>query len=296
VKWRQLTKTDVAPEEFYGQFLPRVVFGPSGCRRGRLDVEPRGPASPPIPQINIQETNSPAIARNGRPQHSRLLYKTLSGGESPARAAVLGPGDLDGAGGEVPAANPTEFLLLLGLLKTDLEKRPACSRFFSGQTPVQVPRRAICGFSCRCASWPGDFLKSHQTAALLGPAIALDPVGKISPAPYTFRSIRARPPTRSPNEGRRLIECDRVKRGDSQGEEMLRRGGQRPGSLRQAIELDPLAGQAGHGGGGERRSGLVPRATPAIWPPQVEDALQEYVDEAPLENSGGAAAPPPAPP
>ena len=111
----QLTKTDVAPEEFYGQFLPRVVSALAAVGGAVWTLNPEGRLALQY-QINIQETNL-RDSEERQAQHGHLLYKTLSGGEALLVPPYSGPGDdLDRTDGQPPAANPTEFLLLLGLL------------------------------------------------------------------------------------------------------------------------------------------------------------------------------------
>ena len=52
----QLTKTDVAPEEFYGQFLPRVVSALAAVGGAVWTLNHAGRLALQY-QINIQETN-----------------------------------------------------------------------------------------------------------------------------------------------------------------------------------------------------------------------------------------------
>ncbi len=84
----QLTKTDVAPEEFYGQFLPRVVSALAAVGGAVWTMNPEGRLALQY-QINIQETNL-RDSEEHQAQHGRLLYKDLLGRRSHARAAVLG--------------------------------------------------------------------------------------------------------------------------------------------------------------------------------------------------------------
>ena len=89
----QLTKTDVAPEEFYGQFLPRVVSALAAVGGAVWTTNPEGRLALQY-QINIQETNL-RESEERQAQHSRLLYKVLSDGEGILVPPHSGPGDVE---------------------------------------------------------------------------------------------------------------------------------------------------------------------------------------------------------
>ncbi|MFZ1934455.1 MAG: HlyD family efflux transporter periplasmic adaptor subunit [Thermoguttaceae bacterium] len=271
----QLTKTEVAPEEFYGQFLPRVVSALAAVGGAVWTLNPEGRLALQY-QINIQETNlRESEERNA--QHSRLLYKTLSGGEAILVPPFSGPGDLDGTDGETPAANPTEFLLLLALLKTDLES-VGLVEIFQRSDSSPTTQKGYLRFLMQMCELAADFLKSHQLRHFSDRQslwtqledftrtvhISLDP----REAAYTIA-----------NEGRRLIECDRVS-------VAIRKG--------RKCHIEAVSGQDLFDKRsntirllGKLATAVVASGDP-IWytgdtrdlPPQVEDALQEYVDEA----------------
>ena len=191
----QLSKTDVAPEEFYGEFLPRVVSALAAVGGAVWTLNPEGQLALQY-QINLQETKL-RDNEEGQAQHSRLLYKALAGGEGmlvpphsgPGDADQLDPGDAGRQSHRFPAgARPAE-------------DRPGdggrWSRSFSAPRPGRARRRAICGSCCKCASWPAT--SSRATSCATSPiARRCGPSWKISPAGSTPRSIRARPPTPSP--------------------------------------------------------------------------------------------------
>jgi multidrug efflux pump subunit AcrA (membrane-fusion protein) len=271
----QLTKTEVAPEEFYGQFLPRVVSALAAVGGAVWTLNPEGRLALQY-QINIQETNL-RESEERQAQHGRLLYKTISGGEALLVPPFSGPGDVDGSDGDVPAANPTEFLLLLALLKTDLEN-VGVVEIFQRSDSSATTQKGYLRFLVQMCDLAGDFLKSHQLRHFSDRQslwtqledftrtvhISLDP----REAAYTIA-----------NEGRRLIECDRVS-------VAIRKG--------RKCHIEAVSGQDLF----DKRSNMirllgklataVVASGDPIWytgdtrdlPPQVEDALQEYVDEA----------------
>jgi hypothetical protein len=129
----QISQSDVTVEEFHGQFLPRVVSALGAVGGAVWTLNPEGRLALQY-QVNIEETKL-RDSEERQAQHGRLLYRVFSGGEALLVPPYSGPGDLDQTHGEAPAANPTAFLLLLGLLKTETEnvgvveifQRPDCS-------------------------------------------------------------------------------------------------------------------------------------------------------------------------
>jgi multidrug efflux pump subunit AcrA (membrane-fusion protein) len=271
----QLTKTEVAPEEFYGQFLPRVVSALAAVGGAVWTLNPEGRLALQY-QINIQETNlRESEERNA--QHSRLLYKTLSGGEAILVPPFSGPGDLDGTDGETPAANPTEFLLLLALLKTDLES-VGLVEIFQRSDSSPTTQKGYLRFLMQMCELAADFLKSHQLRHFSDRQSLWTQLEDFSRTVHISLDPREAAYTIA-NEGRRLIECDRVS-------VAIRKG--------RKCHIEAVSGQDLFDKRsntirllGKLATAVVASGDP-IWytgdtrdlPPQVEDALQEYVDEA----------------
>ncbi len=271
----QLSKQDVAPEEFYGQFLPRVVSALAAIGGAVWTVNPEGRLALQY-QINIQNTNL-RDDKEQQAQHSRLLYKMLGSSEGMMIPPHSGPGDLVQVGDETPVSNPTEFLLLFGLLKTDIETL-GLVEIFQRADSGPATQQGYLRFLSQMCELAGDFLKSHQlrhfsTRQMLWTQLedftrmvhaSLDP----REAAYTIA-----------NEGRRLIECDRVS-------VAIRKG--------KKCTIEAISGQDMF----DKRSNTVRllqklasavvASGEAVWytgdtrdlPPQVEEAVQEYVDEA----------------
>ncbi|MEN6450044.1 MAG: hemolysin D [Thermoguttaceae bacterium] len=274
----QLSKTDVAPEEFYGQFLPRVVSALAAVGGAVWTLNPEGQLALQY-QVNIQETHL-RESEEHQAQHARLLYKVLSDGESlmvPARsgpgAAALSPS----AGDETPAANPTGFLLLFGLLKTDLETSGLVEIFQRADTSpaTQQGYLRFLGQMCELA---GDFLKSHQLRHFSHRQTLWTQLEDFTRIVHASLDPRVTAYTVA-NEGRRLIECDRVS-------VAIRKGNK--------CKIEAVSGQDLFDKRsntvrllGKLATAVVATGEP-IWytgetrdlAPQVEDAVQEYVDEA----------------
>ena len=201
----QLSKTDVAPEEFYGQFLPRVVSALAAVGGAVWTMNPEGQLALQY-QVNIQETRL-RDSEEHQAQHGRLLYKVLSDGEGMLVPPHSGPGEAaDSATGvasydqEAAAANPTDFLLLFGLLKTDLETAglvgnlPALRHGGGHAAGLPAVPRADVRTGRR-------FLEEPPVAPLLAPADALDATRGLHPHRSRLAGSPRRPPTRSPTKG-----------------------------------------------------------------------------------------------
>lgn len=270
----KLAKTDVAPEEFYGQFLPRVVSALAAVGGAVWTLNPEGQLALQY-QINIQDTklreNEEQLA-----QHSRLLYKVLADGAEVLVPPRSGPGDVAPVAGETPAANPTDFLLVFGVLKTDLE-RVGIVEIFQRSEVGPSTQKGYLRFLGQMCELAGDFLKSHQLRHFSDRQVLWSQLEDFTRTAHASLDPRETAYTIA-NEGRRLIECDRVS-------VAIRKGTK--------CKIEAVSGQDLF----DKRSNTVrllgKLATAvvatgeAVWytgdtrdlAPQVEDAVQEYVDE-----------------
>ncbi|MDO4587155.1 MAG: hypothetical protein Q4C95_07650 [Planctomycetia bacterium] len=266
----QISKTDIAPEEFHSEFLPRVISALAAVGGAVWTLNPNGQLALGY-QVNLQQTKLHENEEANK-QHSRLLYKMLNAQEEsnivPAHS---------GSDNEDEAGNPTDFLLLFGVIKTELETfglvevvqrsdtNPATQkgylRFLQQMTGLAsefYKNRQLRNFGDRQNLWIQleDFTRNiHKT---------LDYKETI----YTVV-----------NESRRLIECDRVSIAIKRGKK---------------CRVEAVSGQAML----EKRSTtlkLLGRLATAVvacdepityvgdttdFAPQVETAVEEYVDEA----------------
>ena len=179
--------------------------------------------------------------------------------------------------GDDEAANPTEFLLVFGPLRTDLEMVGLVEIF---QRPKRRRRssKAICASWCKCANWPAT--SSRATSCGTSPiARCSGPGWKTSPAACIPRWSPLETAYTIANEARRLIECDRVS-------VAIRKGNR--------CTIEAVSGQDVFDKRsntvrllGRLASAVVATGEP-VWyagdtrdlAPQVEDAVQEYVDDA----------------
>ncbi|MCD4727858.1 MAG: hemolysin D [Pirellulales bacterium] len=271
----QLSKTDVTPEEFYGQFLPRVVSALAAVGGAIWTVNPEGRLALQY-QINIQDTKLRENEEQ-QAQHSRLLYKVLSDGVEVLVPPRSGPGDVEQVAGETPAANPTDFLLVFGVLKTDLETVGLVEVFQRSEVGPSTQKGYLrfLGQMCELAA---DFLKSHQLRHFSDRQTLWSQLEDFTRAVHTSLDPRETAYMIA-NEGRRLIECDRLS-------VAIRKGS--------TCKIEAVSGQDlfDKRSNTVRMLGQLATAVVAtgdtVWytgdtrdlAPQVEDAVQEYVDEA----------------
>ena len=277
----QLSKTDVAPEEFYGEFLPRVVSALAAVGGAVWTLNPEGQLALQY-QINILETRL-RENEDHQAQHARLLYKALSSSEGMLAPPHSGPGQLDERdrldplAQETPAANPTDFLLVLGVLKTDLESVGVVEVFQRAEAGPST-QKGYLRFLMQMCELAGDFLKSHQLRHFSHRQTLWTQLEDFARVVHASLDPRETAYTIA-NEGRRLIECDRVS-------VAIRRG--------QKCTIEAVSGQDLF----DKRSNTVRllgrlatavvTSGDAVWytgdtrdlPPQVEDSVQEYIDEA----------------
>jgi multidrug efflux pump subunit AcrA (membrane-fusion protein) len=264
----QLAKEAITPEEFYGGFLTRVVSALAAeggavwtrNEEGRLALQY---------QINIQKTRL-REDEEANAQHSRLLYKVLNGGD----AVVLPPHSGEGEDG---AGNPTDFLLLLALIKTDLETGGIVEVFQRTDSGASA-QQGYLRFLLQMCELAGDYLKSHQLRHFSDRQSLWTQLEDFTRVVHTSLDPRETAFTIS-NEGRRLIECDRLSVAIRKGNKCV---------------VEAVSGQDVF----DKRSNLVRllnklatavvKTGDPVWytgdtrdmAPQVEDAVQDYVDEA----------------
>lgn len=264
----QLSKSDLGPQEFYGEFLNRVVSALAAnggavwtTEQGRLGV---------TYQIKLNESRLPEKSEEEQIQHGRLLQKVMTTGEG-----LLVPPHSGAVNGE-QGANPTEFLLVLGPLRTELETVGVVEVFQRPDAPVGA-QKGYLRFLLQMCELAGDYLKSRQLRHFSDRQVLWSQLEEFARAVHASLDPRDAAYT-IVNEGRRLIECDRVS-------VAIRKG--------HKCTIEAVSGQDLF----DKRSNqvrLLGRLATAVvesdepmWytgdtskmAPQVEEAVQEYVDE-----------------
>jgi multidrug efflux pump subunit AcrA (membrane-fusion protein) len=267
----QLSRTDVTPQEFYGEFLTRVVsaLAANGGAVWATEDQGGGPLSLQY-QINIQETNLREASEEDQQRHGRLIHKVMGTGEG-----LLVP-PRSGAGDDGEAGNPTDFLLVMAALKTDLQVLGVVEVFQRAEAGPQT-QKGYLRFLLQMCELAGDFLKSRQLRSYSDRQALWTQLEEFT------RSVHASLDPRTTayciaNEGRRLIECDRVSIGIRKGRRCVIEAVSGQDMFDKRSNTVRLLG--------DLASAVVASGEP-VWytgdtsnmAPQVEDAVQAYVDE-----------------
>ena len=285
----ELSRTEVSQADFYDALLNKVVAAlaaPGGAvwtmaDTGGLQLEY---------QINLRETG---LIDNpiGQSQHGRLLHQVLGGTEGALVAPHSGAGG--GTEGDAEtAANPTDFLLVLAPVYNDQGPQGVVEIFQRAGARVAT-QRGYLRFLLQICEFAGDYLKSGRLRHLAEKQTLWEQLETFTRTAHEKLDVRETAYTIA-NEGRRLIGCDRVS-------VAIRHGG--------SCRIEAVSGQDTF----DKRSNVtvllgklataVVKTGEEVWysgdtsdfAPQVEEALNAYVDEAhtkslailPLMQPGG---------
>ncbi len=264
----QLSKQELPVEEFYGEFCSRVVSALAAIG-GAIWTPGEGGGLELQYQINLRETKL-AESQEQQIQHGRLLHKVFTGGE----AMLVQPHS--GYEGDEQAGNPTDFLLVLAALRSD-DKVEGVVEVFQRPGARPTTQRGYLRFLLQMVELAGDYLKTRRLRhfsdrqALWSQLENFTRVSHASLVPREAAFTIA-------NEGRRLIECDRVSVAIKRGRKCY---------------IEAISGQDTF----DKRSNTVTllnqlaTAVTAtgdpVWytgdtsnmAPQVEEAVQNYVDD-----------------
>ena len=266
-----LSRQELDPQVFYGEFLQRVVAALAAVG-GAIWTLRGGNELMLNYQMNIRQA-FPDSEQNGVDQtrHSKLLYRVVRTGEH-----LLVP-PYSGAAGDDEAGNPTALLLVLVPIRDD-EKVAGIIEVFQRPSSNPASQRGYLNFVGEMAQHFGQYLRSRRLRELTDWQTLFSEVDRFSRIVHENLDPKTTAYTIA-NEGRRLIGCDRVsvaiKRGRKCRVEAV--SGQDTMDMRSnaVVQLSKLAT-------------AVVRSGEPLWytgsdedlPPQIEDAVHDYVDEA----------------
>ncbi len=260
-----LTQEDIPEAEFYDGFLNRVVTALAGnggvvwdLSSGRLQIGY---------QINLAESG---LTEENQLSHGKLLRKVVESGEPMLAAPQSGGGEED------EAFNPTGNLLVLGLLRAD-EEVVGIVEIFQRPGAAATTQRGYLRFLMQMCDLAGDYFTRRSLRRYGDRQTLWNQVEQFTRAAHRTLDPRLTAYAIA-NEGRRLIECDRVSvavmRGSRCRVESVSGQDTFDKRANQIVMLQHLAN-------------AVVRQGDPVWytgdttdmPPQVEDAFQDYVDE-----------------
>jgi multidrug efflux pump subunit AcrA (membrane-fusion protein) len=200
----RLSEQDLAPTDYYGEFLQRVlaaVAAPAGAvwlrtPQGHLQLQY---------QVNLRDVGLDR-SEEDRQAHGELLRQAAQ----MARPLMLPPRSGTGAQeeGKPAAGNPTDKVILLAPILVD---KQVAGLIEIWQDPERSPdaQRGFLQFLVRMAELASSYTRNHQLRQMVGQqalwtqleAFARQIHGSLNPMEVAYLVA---------NEGRRLIECDRV--------------------------------------------------------------------------------------
>ncbi len=267
-----MARSEITPEEFYEGFLHRVVAALAAIGGAVWTFDDEGQLTLSS-HINLGETGL-VEKPDDQQRHGKLLRKILDGGQD----ALVQPQYISS---EDDVANPTDLLLVFGILKSDQEVRGLVEVFqrSGGRPAVQRGYLQFVKQMCEVAE---DFLKTRQLRLYTDRQAIWTQLEQFTRVAHSSLEPRAAAYSIA-NEGRRLIECDRVS-------VAIRRGGR--------CLIEAVSGQETF----DKRSNTVSllgklatvivKAGEPLWyigdtrdlAPQVEAAVEAYVDESHSKN------------
>jgi len=265
----QLSRSEITPEQFYEEFLNRVVSALAAVGGAVWTVSDEGGLALSY-QINLPQAQL-AGPEESRQRHGRLLYRALREGE-----ALLVP-PRSGAEGDEEAGNPTEFLVLLGVLKTDVQTAGVVEVFQrTGAGPAA--QRGYLRFLVQMCDLAGDFLRSYQLKHFSDRQALWNQLEEYSRAVHLNLDPRQTAYTIA-NEGRRLVRCDRLSVALRKGRRCVIEAVSGQDLVDKRSNVVRLLG---------RLATAVVNGGETVWysgdtsdmAPQIEEAVQDYVDEA----------------
>jgi hypothetical protein len=264
----QLAKSGATAEEFYPELLTRVItaLAAAGGAIWLLDEDRQLRLQY---QINAEPSVLSADNDDGS-RHNRLIHRVANSGQSMLVPPYSGTTDGDAEG------NPTRYLLVLGALKHDGQHDGLIEVF---QRPDTAPdtQRGYLRFVQQMCELAAEWLRSQKLRTLGDRQTLWQQADAFARASHESLDLKETAYIVA-NEGRRLIGCDRVSVAIKKGRK---------------CKVQAISGQDTI----ENRSNIVAAlnnlatrvvaAGEPLWhdgstedlPPQIEDALEDYVDQ-----------------
>jgi multidrug efflux pump subunit AcrA (membrane-fusion protein) len=264
-----LAKQDLAPHEFYGEFLNRVVSALAAVGGAVWAINETG-AMELLCQINFRETGIGSSQENLN-RHGGLVHHVMTTGE----ARLIAPDSSFGDNGRM--GNPSDFLLLMGPVRVENVTKSVVEIFQRPGAPPNT-QRGYLRFLLQMCEMAADYLKSRQLRQYTDRQSLWQQLENFTREAHKSLDPRQVAYTIA-NEGRRLIECDRVTVAVSNGRK---------------CQIKAVSGQDTFDTRSDtiyllnRLANAVVATSEPMWytgdtsnlAPQVETALQEYLDAA----------------
>ena len=264
----QLSKSELAPDEFYQALLQRVVQALAAVGGAVWTLsESREPEL--AYQINVSDTLLETESEDAV-QHKRLLEHVLRSKEPQLVPPLSGTGD------EARGGNPTRYLLVIAPLVNDGQVEGLLEIF---QRPDGQPntQRGYLRFLVQMCELAGDWLKTQKLRKFSDRHSLWAEADHFARLVHDSLDLRDVAYTVT-NEGRRLIGCDRVSLAVLKGGKCV---------VESISGQDTIENRANVVQSLAKLGNRVTATGEALWydgvaddlPPQVEEALEEYIDQ-----------------
>jgi hypothetical protein len=264
----QLAKSGATAEEFYPELLSRVItaLAAAGGAVWLLDEDRQL-------RLQYQINAEPSVLgedTDDAVRHTRLIQRVANSGQSLLVPPYSGTTDGDAEG------NPTRYLLCLGALKHD-EQQDGLIEIFQRPDTAPDTQRGYLRFLQQMCELAAEWLRSQKLRTLGDRQTLWQQADSFARASHESLDLKETAYIVA-NEGRRLIGCDRVSVAIKKGHK---------------CKVQAISGQDTI----ENRSNIVSAlntlatrvvaAGEPLWhdgstedlPPQIEEALEDYVDQ-----------------
>lgn len=271
----QLCQSEVGLDEFYDEFLHRVVSALASVGGVIWTVE-EGQSLELQYQINLAQTGLPQN-EEFQQRHAILLQKVLQTGTPSLAPPQSGP-QSDEEGG-----NPTDYLLVLACIRVD-EHTSAIVEIFQRATGGPTTQRGYLRFLTQMCELAGDYFRNRRLRVMRDRQQLLDRLERF--LSEIHRDLDLLPTLYAiANEGREVIGVDRVSIAIKQGHRC---------QIEVVSGLDAIDRRAEEVKRLSRLATLVTATDETLWyngdtsnqPPQIERALQAYVDKSHSKQFG----------
>jgi hypothetical protein len=202
----QLSEQELAPPEYYGEFLQRLmtaIAAPAGA------VWVRNPQGHLILQYqtNMRQVGLDRFP-NSKQMHEELLRQVAMSGQAvprmvPPQSSVGTP-----EGNQIAPGNPTDYVMLLAPIIYD-KQIVGIVEIWQDPNRGADAQRGFLQFMMRMAGLASNYTRNHQLRQMVGQqqiwiqleAFARLVHGTLNPTEVAYHTV---------NEGRRLVEADRV--------------------------------------------------------------------------------------
>ena len=258
-------------KSIYAAFLQRMVQALAAVG-GAIWILGEGRKPQLAYQINLSAEAAGQKNRKRRRKHFRCSTTSLPASRRSSCRRFVSAGD------ERLGGNPTRQLLVIHPLGARQPGRRPDRDLPAGRHAARTRSAAICSSSSRCASCrPSGSRTASSATSATGIRCGPRPINSRGPV---HESLDVRETCYTiVNEGRRLLGCDRVTRRHSEGRQVRDRSGQRSGHARQPLATWSRCWASWRRASSSRASRSGTAGSTEDLPPQIEKAIEEYVDQ-----------------